>query len=73
MFSQGRQVLPFTRNSLSGSSIRANLCLGSWCRTDLITVNDLLPAIRLGKKERETSLEVVSGATSEAPSVVEAA
>ena len=29
VFSQGRQILPFSRNRLSGTRIRAHLCLGS--------------------------------------------
>ncbi|KDQ49145.1 hypothetical protein JAAARDRAFT_109631, partial [Jaapia argillacea MUCL 33604] len=41
VFSQGRQLLHFTRNRLSPSSIRAAICLGSWGRHDLIHMPDL--------------------------------
>ena len=41
VFSQGRVLLPHTRNRLSGQSIRALLCLGEWSRLDLIDSTDV--------------------------------
>ncbi|EGN99645.1 hypothetical protein SERLA73DRAFT_38945, partial [Serpula lacrymans var. lacrymans S7.3] len=41
IFSQGQQLLHFTRNRLSPSSTRAFLCLGSWLRCELISSADL--------------------------------
>lgn len=62
-FSQGRQLLSFTRNRLSASSIRAYLCLGSWGRNDLILLEDVVAAVRgNSKRKREelgTDVEVV--------------
>lgn len=45
VFSQGRHLLPFTRNSLSSSSIRAFLCFGSWSRCSLVVFGDVLAAM----------------------------
>jgi hypothetical protein len=55
VFSQGRQLLHFTRNALSARSIQAFLCLGSWCRNDLIVTEDLIPA--LGSLKRKAALD----------------
>jgi hypothetical protein len=56
VFSQGRQLLSFTRNRLRASSIRAFLCLGSWGRNDLIFFEDVLAAVKAGsKRKREAS------------------
>jgi len=56
VFSQGRQLLSFTRNRLSASSIRAFLCLGSWGRNDLILFEDVLAAVKgNSKRKRELS------------------
>ena len=67
MFSQGRHILPFTRNRLSGTSTRAILCLGSWGRSDLLQMSDLVAAVsaRRGKKRKRASNE--SGEAREAP------
>ena len=46
VFSQGRQLLSFSRNRLQPSTIRAFLCLGSWGRKGLIGVEDLLAAVK---------------------------
>jgi len=62
VFSQGRQLLSFTRNRLSASSIRAFLCLGSWGRNDLVFREDLLAAVRENSKRKrddESDVEVV--------------
>jgi hAT family C-terminal dimerisation region len=52
VFSQGRQLLHFTRNRLAPSSIRAYMCLGSWSRHDLLLMGDLLSALRPRKRKR---------------------
>jgi hypothetical protein len=62
VFSQGRQLLSFTRNRLSASSIRAFLCLGSWGRNDLVCHEDLLAAVRENSKRKrddESDVEVI--------------
>jgi hypothetical protein len=63
VFSQGRQLLSFTRNRLSASSIRAYLCLGSWGRNDLIFFEDVLAAVRRNSKrkreESDSDVEVI--------------
>jgi len=45
VFSQGRHLLPFARNSLSPSSIRAFLCFGSWSRCGLVVLDDVVAAV----------------------------
>ena len=57
VFSLGRRLLPFTRSRLSVASMRAYLCLGSWCRCDLIGVDILHGAIKesLTKKRKHVS------------------
>ena len=56
VFSQGRQLLSFTRNRLHPSTIRAFLCLGSWGRNDLIFFEDVLAAVNgNSKRKRELS------------------
>src|ERR1700722_8870517 len=56
VFSQGRQLLSFTRNCLHPSTIRAFLCLGSWGRNDLIFFEDVLAAVKgNSKRKRELS------------------
>ncbi|KIN96071.1 hypothetical protein M404DRAFT_1007026 [Pisolithus tinctorius Marx 270] len=50
VFSQGRQLLHFTRNRLSGNSVRAFLCLGSWMRHDVVSPEDLIAIIRQKRK-----------------------
>jgi hypothetical protein len=59
VFSQGRQLLNFTRNRLSASSIRASLCFGDWSRKELVQSSDIVDAIvSKGKHKRvaETNL-----------------
>ncbi len=51
VFSQGRQLLSFTHNRLTPSSIRAYMCLGSWGRCDLLLMGDFLSALRAKKKQ----------------------
>ena len=61
VFSQGRQLLHFTRNRMNSSTLRAHLCLGSWSRLDLIQTSDLIKAMPLGTKRR---LSIVSDSES---------
>ncbi|GBE87594.1 putative AC9 transposase [Sparassis crispa] len=44
-FSQGRQLLHFTRNRMMPSTIRASLCLGSWGHSNLLCMEDLIAAV----------------------------
>ena len=55
VFSQGRHLLPFTRNGLSAASMRSHLCLGSWARSDLIQMKDLQAAIKVKKRKHVSS------------------
>jgi hypothetical protein len=59
VFSQGRQLLHFTRNALSALSIRSFLCLGSWGRNDLIVTGNLLSSLGSMKRKALMELEVV--------------
>lgn len=45
VFSQGRHLLPFTRNNLSSGSIRAFLCFGSWACCGLLVFDDVVAAV----------------------------
>ena len=54
VFSQGRHLLPFARNSLSPSSIRAFLCFGSWARCGLVVFDDVVTAVTTRMKTRNT-------------------
>jgi hAT family C-terminal dimerisation region len=58
VFSQGRQILHFTRNRLKGSSIRAYLCLGSWGRLDMLRIEDIVKVITVKKRSRSDSEEI---------------
>ena len=63
VFSQGRQLLSFTRNRLAAQSIRSFLCLGSWGRHDLIIYDDVVAAVNGNskrKKKMETDVEIIS-------------
>ena len=53
VFSQGRQLLHFTRNWLSPASIRASLCLGDWSRRDLLSTSDIVEAIQIRQDKRK--------------------
>ena len=52
VFSQGRHILPFTRNRLTGSAFRAHLCLGSWFRSGLITIEEVMKDLRANAKRK---------------------
>ena len=57
LFSQGQQLLHFTRNCLLPSMIHAFLCLGDWGKKDLVNMPELVGAIRashLGKKHAQS-------------------
>ena len=45
VFSQGCHLLPFTRNGLLPSSIRAFLCFGSWACCGLLIFSDVVDAV----------------------------
>ena len=45
VFSQGCHLLPFARNPLSPSSIRAFLCFGSWVRCGLVVFDNVVTAV----------------------------
>ncbi|KAF7358238.1 Dimer-Tnp-hAT domain-containing protein [Mycena venus] len=45
VFSRGRHLLSFTRNRLTGNSIRKFLCFGSWSQKDLVRDQDVIGAI----------------------------
>ncbi|KAJ7052446.1 hypothetical protein C8F01DRAFT_997960, partial [Mycena amicta] len=42
VFSQGHQLLVFTRNRLTGTSICKYMCFGSWSGRDLISTEDVV-------------------------------
>jgi hypothetical protein len=46
VFSQGRHVLSFSRNCLTGISIWRFLCLGSWSRKDLVRDDDAVKTVK---------------------------
>ncbi|KAJ7749175.1 hypothetical protein B0H16DRAFT_1211899, partial [Mycena metata] len=45
-FSQGRYLLVFTRNRLSGQSIRRFLCFGGWSKRDLVRTEQVVEAVK---------------------------
>lgn len=60
VFSQGRQVLHFTRNRLSPATIRGLMCFGNWCRKGLVRMSDVVDAVRCGSSKRRRSPSVCS-------------
>ena len=58
VFSQGRQVLHFTRNRLSPSSIHASMCFGAWSRKNLVHMPDLVEAISAKGKRKHEVIEL---------------
>jgi hypothetical protein len=52
VFSQGWQLLHFTRNRLTPSTICAFLCLGAWGRSDLLAMENLLASVKSRKRKR---------------------
>ncbi|KAJ7439551.1 hypothetical protein B0H11DRAFT_1751892, partial [Mycena galericulata] len=56
VFSHGRRLLEFTRNRMSGASFRRPLCLGSWGRSNLIRIQDLIAACT-PKKHKHAEVE----------------
>ncbi|KIM54007.1 hypothetical protein SCLCIDRAFT_137680, partial [Scleroderma citrinum Foug A] len=49
--------LHFARNRLSPSSTRAFLCLGSWLRTDLIVVEEVVSIVKQSKKRKVAEMD----------------
>jgi hypothetical protein len=60
VFSQGRQLLHFTCNRLSGLSIQSLLCFGDWSRKDLIATSDIVDAIRYSNRKCKRTLNETS-------------
>jgi len=58
VFSQGRQLLYFTRNRLSPALIRGSLCFGDWSRKELVRMSDITSEI-WGKGKGKRVLEEV--------------
>jgi hypothetical protein len=58
VFLQGHQLLSFTCNWLSASSICAFLCLGSWGQNDLILFEDVLAAVKRNSKGKRESSDI---------------
>ena len=58
VFSRGRQVLHFTRNCLSPSSIRTSMCFGAWSRKNLVHMPDLVEAISAKGKQKHEVIEL---------------
>jgi hypothetical protein len=46
LFYQGRHLLVFTRNQLSGDSIQKFLCLGGWRKRDLVCTEHILEGVK---------------------------
>ena len=57
VFSKGHQLLSYTRNRLSPSSIRSLLCFGDWSRKDLVHMPDLVEAVGGKEKSRKRVFE----------------
>ncbi|KAG1717950.1 uncharacterized protein EDB91DRAFT_1067126, partial [Suillus paluster] len=51
VFLQGQQLLHFTCNWLTPSTIGAFLCLGAWGRSDLLMMEDLLASVKSRKRK----------------------
>jgi len=62
VFSQGRQLLSYTRNRLSPLSIRSILCFGDWSRKDLVHMPDLVAAVSDKEKLKKRVFEETSSA-----------
>jgi hypothetical protein len=56
VFSQGRQLLHFTRNRMSGSSFWSLICFGDWSRKDMINISDIVEAIQLRSRKHKRML-----------------
>jgi hypothetical protein len=57
VFSQGRILLHHTRNRLLASTIRAHLCVGSWCQNDLISMHDITLILKEALRKRKRSVD----------------
>jgi hypothetical protein len=61
VFSQGRQLLHFTRNRMSGSLFRSLICFGDWSWKDMVNISDVVEAIRLrSRKHKQMLSEAIS-------------
>ena len=49
VFSQGRQLLSYTWNRMTGKTVCALLCFGDWCRKDIVSMVDIVEAVRDNK------------------------
>ena len=62
VFSQGCQLLSYTRNRMSPSTIRSILCFGNWSRKDLVYMPELVEALDSRKRKHalveEPSVEI---------------
>lgn len=56
LFSQGRQLLHFTRSQLSPAMIRAFLCFGDWSRKGVVDMNNIIAGIRKSRLGRKRGL-----------------
>jgi hypothetical protein len=56
VFSQGQQLLYFTRNRLSPTLIQSSLCFDDWSRKDMVQMSDIIGVI-LGKVTGKRALE----------------
>ncbi|KAJ7776298.1 hypothetical protein B0H16DRAFT_1302414, partial [Mycena metata] len=65
VFSQGRQLLHFTRNRLSAKSVQMFLCLGSWSKHDLVGDQVFHAAVRENMGEKKGKGKIVDGSGSE--------
>ena len=62
VFSQGRQLLSYTRNRLSPFSICSVLCFGDWSRKDSVHMPDLVAAVSDKEKLKKRVFEETSSA-----------
>ena len=63
LFSQGRQLLHFTRNRLSPDTMCSSLCFGDWCRRELVDMAGVIATIHkshLGRKRVDSESEAES-------------
>ncbi len=56
-FSRGRRALTHTRSRLSAQTTRALLCLGDWCRRDIVGISDIVAVASTPDDVQEDELE----------------
>jgi hypothetical protein len=64
VFSQGQQLLHFTQNRLSPSSIRAIMCFGAWSCKDLVDMLDIVD-VKCGKEYKNAPRELSVGCSND--------